>query len=154
MTQDQWQVLAFKVVLVAAALSIFAWVVDYTSLAAGQNWRDPIGRTFMWLKALLLGLIFTSILSVFWNLNRYTSRAIGWLDVCMLAAISPVLVTRIRLFRRLFKVGRLPGGAIRELVCGSCGLTVAGQFQAVDWWRCPSCRHRNSPPPSILARPH
>ena len=111
MTQTDWLVLAFKVSIIAAFVSIALFVAVYTRLAPW--WRNPIGQTIVVKDAIIAVLLIPSILSLFFGLNRLTSEVIGWIDVALIAAISPVMCGRIAVWRRIRHngtTGTLPAG--------------------------------------------
>ena len=56
MSQAQWIILLFKIALIADAIAIVVFVVDYTRLAPW--WRNPIGRTIVSKDCLLFIPIF------------------------------------------------------------------------------------------------
>ena len=56
MSQDQWLILLFKIVLIADMTAIAAFLGIYTKLA--KWWRNPIGRTIA-VKDILLGAALT-----------------------------------------------------------------------------------------------
>lgn len=111
MTQTDWLTLAFKVAVIAAFLSIAAFVAVYSRLAPW--WRNPIGQTIVVKDVIIAILLVPSILSLFFHLNRITSEAAGWFDVTLIAAITPVMLWRIHVWRRIRHngtTGTLPAG--------------------------------------------
>lgn len=117
MTQDQWLVLAFKIVTLTSFFSLLGWVAIYTSLA--KWWRNDIGRTLVVKTSLIALVLVPTILSLFFHFNRLTSHLAGWFDVVMLGLVAPVMWWRSAVFLRLGKsgkVGGLPAGAPHK--CG------------------------------------
>ena len=111
MTQTDWLILAFKIAVIAAFVSIAAFVAVYTRLAPW--WRNPIGQTIVVKDAIIAVLLIPSILSLFLGLNRLTSEIAGWFDVTLIALITPVMCWRIVVWRRIRHngtTGTLPAG--------------------------------------------
>lgn len=98
MTQDQLISLLYRIVLIAGELSVVGFVVVYTVLAPW--WRNPLGRTIVQLDLLIGSAMLISILSLFFNFNRLTSRVAGWLDLAVFTMITLTLSARIPLFIR------------------------------------------------------
>lgn len=106
MTQAQWLILALKVALISGFVSLVAWVVLYSFLAA---WiRNPIGRTLVAKTALIAGLFIPSMLSLFFHLSSHDSYIAGWVDVALIGLVTPVMLWRSAVWWRLHKAGRLP----------------------------------------------
>jgi hypothetical protein len=106
MTQDQLVILCFKVALISGFCSLAVWISLYTALA--KWWRNPIGRSLVRLAALTAGLYVPTTLSLFFNLNRFDSRMVGWVDVVMIALVTPEMLWRSVVWWRLHKAGGLP----------------------------------------------
>lgn len=106
MTQDQWIVLALKVVVVSAFMSLVAWIAIYTRLAAW--WRNPVGRTLVAKTALIALLLVPSALSLFFQFNRLTSHVAAWVDVGLIGLITPVMIWRSAVWIRLHRAGNMP----------------------------------------------
>lgn len=106
MSEDQWIVLLFKIVLISGILSIVTWIAVYTRLA--KWWRNAIGRTLVAKSLLLAGLLIPSALSLFFHLNRLTSHLAAWADVTLIGAITPVMIWRTAVWLRESRKG-LPG---------------------------------------------
>jgi hypothetical protein len=104
MTQAQWIILAFKVVLIAGFLSLTGWIAVYTRLA--EWWKNDIGRTLVVKTALIALLLVPSILSLFFHLNRLTSMTAAWVDVGLVGLITPVMLWRIAVWLRIYRSGR------------------------------------------------
>ena len=68
MNQDQWILLAFKVVEVASVVTIAAFIACYTRWA--RWFSNPIGRTIVIKDVALIMVLIPSILSIFWHWNR------------------------------------------------------------------------------------
>lgn len=103
MTQDQWIVLAFKVVEVASVITISAFIVCYSRWAAWL--RNPIGRTIVLKDIALILVLIPSILSIFFSFNRLTSHIAAWFDVGSFALVPVIMCWRIAVFRRIRKDG-------------------------------------------------
>lgn len=111
MTQEQWLIFGFKVVTIAAVLSLTAWIVIYTRIAAW--WRNPIGQTLVAKTALIALLLVPTILSLFFHLNRLTSYVAGWVDVALIGLITPVMIWRSAVWIQIHRNGThgtLPAG--------------------------------------------
>jgi HNH endonuclease len=107
MTQDQVIILCFKVGEVAALVTIVAFIACYSRWAAW--WQNAVGRTIV-IKDLLLIIVFIpTLLSLFFNFSRLTSRIAAWSDIAMIALISPVMIWRIVVFWKIHKKGRRGG---------------------------------------------
>lgn len=106
MTQADWLVLAFKVALIAGFVSLTAWIVLYSLLAAW--WRNPVGRTLVAKTSLIAALFVPTSLSLFFNLSRLDSYITGWIDAALIGLVTPVMLWRCRVWVRLHRAGRLP----------------------------------------------
>jgi hypothetical protein len=107
MTQDQWQILAFKVALIAGFCSLAGWIVLYSLLA---DWlHNPIGRTLVAKTALIAALFIPTSLSLFFSLNRLDSRLVGWIDFGLIALVTPVMCWRCLVWVKLSRAGQLDG---------------------------------------------
>ena len=106
MTQDQWQILAFKVALIAGFCALAGWIVLYSLLA---DWlHNPIGRTLVAKTTLIATLFIPTALSLFFHLNRLDSRLVGWIDFALIALVTPVMLWRSAVWWRLHRAGQLP----------------------------------------------
>jgi len=105
MTQAQWLVLALKVALIAGFASLVGWVVLYSVLA--DWWAASIGRTLVAKTMLIAALFVPSILSLFFHLNRLDSYIAGWVDVALIALVTPVMWWRSLVWIRLHRAGQL-----------------------------------------------
>lgn len=103
MSQDQWIILALRVVVVAAFVSLVAWIVVYTRLAPW--WKNPIGQTLVVKTTLIALLLVPSALSLFFHFNRLTSHLAAWIDVGLIGLITPVMWWRIHVWRSFHKNG-------------------------------------------------
>jgi hypothetical protein len=97
--QDHLIVLLFRVMLIVDETVIIAFIVQYTVLAPW--WKNAIGRTIV-IKDMLLALAFVpSLLSLFINFSRLTSRVAAWLDLAMFAGIAVAMAWRIVVWNRI-----------------------------------------------------
>jgi len=114
MSQDQAITLAFKVALICGSCSLVFWIALYTALA--RWWLNPIGRSLVRLAALTAALYIPTVLSLFFHLNRLDSRIVGWVDVGLIALVTPEMLWRSVVWWRLHKAGKLPrdGGGDQE----------------------------------------
>lgn len=104
MTQVQWLILAFKVVTVAGFASLAAWIAVYTRLA--KWWQNDIGRTLVAKTALIALLLVPTALSLFFHLSGRTSLAMAWVDVGLIALITPVMLWRIAVWLKVYRAGK------------------------------------------------
>lgn len=107
MSQDQFILLAFKIVEVASLVTIVAFVAYYSKVAAW--WSNPVGRTIVIKDLALILVLVPSILSIFFQFNRLTSHIAAWSDVASFGAIPVIMVWRIFVWRRIHKAGQLSG---------------------------------------------
>lgn len=106
MTQDQWIVLAFKVVDVASVVAIATFIGYYSRIAAW--WSNPIGRTIVFKDIALILVLIPSILSIFLKFSRFTSHVAAWFDLVSFAMVPVIMTWRIFVWREIRKSGRLP----------------------------------------------
>lgn len=111
MTPDHWQILAYKVVLIAAFVSLVSWVVIYTRLTHGAAWRNPVGRSLLVKTSLIAAVIIPSTLSVFLDLSRRSSVIVGWVDVALIGLVTPVMLWRSAVWIRLARAGDRKDGS-------------------------------------------
>ena len=111
MTREDWLILSFKVVVIAAFLSLAAWIAIYTKLSPW--WRSPIGKTLVIKTSLIALLLVPSILALFFHFSRFTSMVAGWVDVALIGLICPVMIWRSAVWVRIHRegiTGKLPAG--------------------------------------------
>ena len=101
MTQVQWMLLLLRIALVADAVTIFAFGVDYTRLA--RWYKDPIGRTIMIQEILLLIIMVPTALSLFFQFSRLNSDVSAWIDIAAFGLLAPVMAWRIVVFERIHR---------------------------------------------------
>lgn len=99
MTQDQWAILAFRVVLIVIPVAVAMWVAVYTYLS--KWWKNPIGKTVVRFAVVVALAIVPSVLSLFFNFNRTTSRVAAWIDVVLFSQVAWSVLRRIPLWVRL-----------------------------------------------------
>jgi hypothetical protein len=104
LTQEEWLTLILKVALISGFISLAGWIVIYSRLA--RWWTSPIGRTLVAKTALIAGLFIPSTLSLFFHLNRLDSYIAGWVDVTLIAAVSPVMWWRSAVWIKESRKGR------------------------------------------------
>lgn len=105
MTQMQWIILCFKVIDVAALVTIAAFVAYYTKLAPW--YRNVIGRTIVLKDIALILVLIPSVLSLFMHFGRTTSLVVGWYDVTSFAMVPVIMVWRIAVWHKIHKAGML-----------------------------------------------
>src|SRR5258708_38401307 len=103
MSQTQWIILCLKTGLISGEISLVAWVVLYSVLAAW--WRNPIGRTLVAKTAPIARLFIPSILALFFRPDFYIAR---WADVILLGVVTPGMIWRSVVWGRLHQAGQLP----------------------------------------------
>ena len=106
MTQDQWMVVVAKIAVIADAVTLIAFIAQYTAYA--KWWRNAVGRTIVYKDILLAQFFSLFILSLFFHLSRLTSRLIAWYQISLLIETAAVVVWRIVAWRRLHKAGLIP----------------------------------------------
>jgi hypothetical protein len=101
MHQDDVILLLFKITLISGTLSVAAFAVCYHLMTRGAVWRNEIGRTII-IKDILLVLMLTpSILSFFWHFSRLSSHVAAWVDIGLFGLLTPVMLWRIAVWRRI-----------------------------------------------------
>ncbi len=100
MTQDQWQLLVLKIVLISNVLTLGGFAAQYQRLTRGAWRRDRIGSSLMYETFLLLGVVGLTAASVFLQFNRLDSRAAAWVQIALLALLSVVMVSRVVVFQQ------------------------------------------------------
>jgi hypothetical protein len=101
MTQDQVITLLFKVVLISGALSVLLFVAVYTWYAPW--WRDEIGRTIVVKDILIAIMLVPTILSLFFEFTRLSSRVAAWVDIGLFGLLTPVMLWRCVVWRRIHR---------------------------------------------------
>lgn len=101
MSQDQWIILLFKIVLLADLAALAAFIGLYTAWAPW--WRNPIGRTIVVKDVLLALALLPSVLSLFFHFSRLTSHVAAWCDVATFGLIGPVMVWRCAVWRKIVR---------------------------------------------------
>jgi hypothetical protein len=109
-SQDQFLILAFKVVEVASVVTIAVFVACYTWWTRGKCWRNPIGQTIVIKDIALVLVLIPSLLSIFLHFNRLTSHIAAWFDVAAFGAVPVIMVWRIIAWRKIHKAGNDSGG--------------------------------------------
>ena len=108
MNQDQALILAFKIVEVASVVTILVFAACYTRWA--QWWKNAIGRTLVFKDIALVLVLIPSILSIFIDFSRFTSRIAGWFDVAAFALVPVIMLWRTWVFWKIHKAGQLQQG--------------------------------------------
>lgn len=108
MIQDGLVILLLKVFLVTGEASLVIWMILYTIYQPW--WRDPVGRTLVIETLLIAGLFVPSILSLFFHFNHLTSQVAAWIDLGLIAAVTPVMLWRIAVWRRIHHDARKADG--------------------------------------------
>lgn len=108
MTQTAVIVLLLKVFLISGFCSLAGWVGLYTWLTRGQAWRNPIGQTLV-VKSLLVAVTFLAIaLPAFVPWFARHPLVMGWTDVGLIGAVTPVMLWRSWIWVQLYRAGDLP----------------------------------------------
>ena len=110
MSQDDWIILLLKIVLISGAVSVTLFVAMYHKLTRGGVWRNAIGQTLVAKDILLIACLVPSILSLFFSFNRLTSHIAAWADIALFGLITPVMLWRVQVWRRIHKNGDREGG--------------------------------------------
>jgi hypothetical protein len=96
-----------KIGLISGFVSLATWVAVYTKLA--HWWRNPVGRSLVYL-ATLNGLQMAVLaLSLFFHFNRLTSLVAAWIYVVITGLATPAMVSRTVVWIRMHKARELPG---------------------------------------------
>lgn len=103
--------LLFRIVIIADLVAILAFISVYTRLAPW--WRNPIGRTLVIKDILLVLILIPSVLSLFFQLNRFDSRITGWVDIALLGLLAPVMLWRSAVWMKIHRQ-KQGGPEIRE----------------------------------------
>lgn len=101
MTQDQWMVVVAKIAIVADTVTLIAFIAQYSAYA--KWWRNTIGRTIVYKDILLVQFFSLFILSLFFHLNRFTSRLIAWYQISLLIETALVMVWRMFAFWKIHR---------------------------------------------------
>ena len=110
MSQDEWILLAFKVVEIASVVTIAAFVGCYTWWTRAKCWKNPIGQTIIFKDIALVLVLLPSILSIFLHFNRVTSHIAAWFDVAAFGAVPVIMTWRVIAWRKIHRTGNLPQG--------------------------------------------
>lgn len=110
MSQDEWIILAFKVIEIASVVTIAAFVGCYTWWTKAKCLSNPIGQTIIFKDIALILVLLPSILSIFIDFSRFTSHVAAWFDVGSFALVPVIMVWRVIAWRRIHKAGNLPQG--------------------------------------------
>lgn len=93
--------LLLKISSIVALASIGQWIVVYTRL---ERWQHSyIGRSLVLLAAMSMVTPALFILSLFFDLNRGTSQALGWAEIVLLFAYAPAMIRRSVIWTRVAK---------------------------------------------------
>ena len=122
MSQNEWILLAFKVVSLTSFVSLFAWVAQYHIYTHGAWRNNPIGRTLVVKTSLIALLLVPTILALFFHFSATTSRIAGWVDVVILGAVGPVMWWRMAVWRKLHGGQGMLSYRIAELEAENAGL--------------------------------
>lgn len=101
MTQEQWIIFLFRIACVSIELTVIAFIVIYTLLAPW--WRNVLGRSIVTIDALLGMAFIPSVLSLFFDFNRLTSRIAAWADIVVFFAIAGVMLWRCWIWIRIHR---------------------------------------------------
>lgn len=89
----------------AVLVTVLAFVIQYTWYAPW--WRDPLGRTIV-IKDLCLVAAIAPMLVLRWLLQNDPGwlTFFRWLSLAMVAAIAPVMIWRMVVWRKIHRKGR------------------------------------------------
>jgi hypothetical protein len=96
-----------KIGLISGFVTLAAWIAVYSRLA--RWWRNPVGRSLVYLAALNGLQMAVLALSLFLHFNRLTSLVAAWIYVVVTALSTPVMVSRTVVWIRMHKARELPG---------------------------------------------
>jgi len=96
---EQWILVAFKVVDVAAITGTALWIGVYTYLA--KWWATPLGATVVRLAIYLGGAFLLAFASLFFHFNRTSSDVAGIIDVGFYGLVAAELFYRVPMWIRL-----------------------------------------------------
>ena len=103
MTSPALLIMLTKITLIADIVAIVIFIADYSRLVPW--WRNPVGRTIVIKDILLLGVISTVVLSVFFQFSRFTSQVAAWIQIAELGAMAAVMLWRTIVFERIDRHG-------------------------------------------------
>ena len=92
MTQDQILLLLLKFGLISGVASLLLWIIVYTRLQPW--WHDQIGITLVAKSSIVIGQLIFLALALFFHLNRFDNRVVGWAYTIFTLAITPIMIWR------------------------------------------------------------
>lgn len=108
MTQMALIILLLKIFLITGFVSLAGWVGLYTWMTGGKVWASPLGQTLV-IKSVLVAATFAAIaLPAFVPWLHFHPLVMGWIDVGLIGAVTPVMLARSWIWVRLYRAGRLP----------------------------------------------
>lgn len=114
-----------RIFLCTSLAASLAWTVDYSMNGA---WRNPVGKNLIVKTLIIVGLLTVSALASFFRLSPFWIMVIRWADLGLIAVIGPVMVWRMRVFRKYAgAVIRCSNGhfvSSGALFCPQCGIPV------------------------------
>ena len=114
-----------RIALCEALAGSLMWMAEY-SLRRG--WRNLVGRNLLAKTAILCGLLLIGLLGSLLRFSPFWLEVLRWCDLVLVAAIGPVMVWRMAVFRRVGgAVARCPDGhyvSAGARYCPQCGRAV------------------------------
>lgn len=108
MTQMALIILLLKIFLISGFISLAGWVALYSWLTRGAVWRSPIGQTLV-IKSVLVAVTFLAIaLPAFVPWLQSHPLVMGWTDLGLIGAVTPVMLARSWIWIKLYRAGDLP----------------------------------------------
>jgi predicted KAP-like P-loop ATPase len=99
--QDQAIILSFKIVEISAVIAILIFTTCYTRWA--RWYKNPVGRTIVFEGIAIILVLIPSILSIFVNLNRLTSRIAAWYAIGSFALVPVLMLWRTFVFWKIHR---------------------------------------------------
>jgi hypothetical protein len=108
----EWRHWLLEAGLTAGSFFMLAWILQYSWYQPW--WKDPIGRTFVYIDVLLLLVFVPLLISAWWHLTISVTVWLSWLLVVAILAVPVVLAWRMVVWRNIRKAGRKKDHASRS----------------------------------------
>jgi hypothetical protein len=124
---DPVQLLLTRICLCTSLAGTLAWIFDYSR---DKWWNNVVGRNLATKTIIIALLLIVSLLGAFFRLTPGFIYWLRWADITLLAAIGPVMVWRMFVFRRVTAATvRCPAGhfvSSGARYCPQCGTFMPG----------------------------
>lgn len=124
-------VLLARIFLCTSLLASLAWTADYSRTGA---WRNVVGRNLLTKTVIICALLTISLLGSLLRFDPFWLRVLAWTDLVLIAAIGPVMLWRMLVFRKVsVSVVRCLNGhfvSAEAVYCPQCGVPVTQQAAA------------------------